>query len=216
MEWWLFLIVIVGIFLFMLAAGLPVFLAFTVVDVLGIYFLWGGAAGLGQLIHSIFSSISTFVLLPVPLFVLMGELLFYSGTFITALDTLDKWMGRIPGRLCLLSVSGATLFSTLSGSSMGTTAMLGSLLLPEMEKRGYHKKISIGACMSGSLAMIIPPSALAVVLGALAEISIGKLLISGVLPGFMIASMYITYIILRCTLQPGIALPTALKRFRGP
>ena len=80
MEWWLFLVVIVGIFLFMLAAGLPVFLAFTVVDVLGIYFLWGGAAGLGQLIHSIFSSISTFVLLPVPLFVLMGELLFYSGT----------------------------------------------------------------------------------------------------------------------------------------
>ena len=207
MEWWLFLIIIVGVFLFMLAAGLPVFLAFTVVDVLGIYFLWGGAAGLGQLIHSIFSSISTFVLLPVPLFVLMGDLLFYSGAFITALDTLDKWMGRIPGRLCLLSVSGATLFSTLSGSSMGTTAMLGSLLLPEMEKRGYHKKISIGACMSGSLAMIIPPSALAVVLGALAEISIGKLLISGVLPGFMIATMYITYIILRCTLQPGIAPP---------
>ncbi len=205
MEWWLFLIVIVGVFLFMLAAGLPVFLAFMVVDVLGIYFLWGGAAGLGQLIHSIFSSISTFVLLPVPLFVLMGELLFYSGTFIKALDTLDKWMGRIPGRLCLLSVSGATLFSTLSGSSMGTTAMLGSLLLPEMEKRGYHKKISIGACMAGSLAMIIPPSALAVVLGALAEISIGKLLISGILPGFMIAAMYMTYIMLRCVLQPGIA-----------
>lgn len=205
MEWWAFLIIIVGIFLLLLAAGLPVFLAFTFVDVLGIYFLWGGGAGLQQLIHSIFSSISTFVLLPVPLFVLMGELLFHSGTFIRALDTLDKWMGRIPGRLCLLSVSGATLFSTLSGSSMGTTAMLGSLLLPEMEKRGYHKRISIGACMSGSLAMIIPPSALAVVLGALAEISIGKLLISGLLPGFMIAAMYITYITLRCALQPGLA-----------
>jgi len=205
MEWWFFLIVIVGIFLFMLAAGLPVFLAFMVVDVVAIYFLWGGAAGLGQLIHSIFSSISTFVLLPVPLFVLMGELLFYSGTFISAMDTLDKWMGRIPGRLCILAVSGATLFSTLSGSSMGTTAMLGSLLLPEMEKRGYHKKVSIGACMAGSLAMIIPPSALAVVLGALAEISIGRLLISGIIPGFMIATFYVTYLTLRCMLQPGIA-----------
>ncbi len=205
MEWWAFLIVIVGIFLFLLAAGLPVFLAFTFVDVLAIYFLWGGGPGLQQLIHSIFSSISSFVLLPVPLFVLMGELLFHSGTFIRALDTLDKWMGRIPGRLCLLSVSGATLFATLSGSSMGTTAMLGSLLLPEMEKRGYDKRISIGACMSGSLAMIIPPSALAVVLGALAEISIGKLLLSGLIPGFMIAAMYITYITLRCALQPGIA-----------
>ena len=205
MEWWVFLTMIVGVFLMLLGAGLPVFLAFTIVDVLGIYFLWGGAAGLGQLVHSIFSSISTFVLLPVPLFILMGELLFHSGAFVRAIDTLDKWMGRIPGRLCLLSIGGATLFSTLSGSSMGTAAMLGSLLLPEMQKRGYHKSISIGACMSGSLAMIIPPSALAVVLGSLAEISIGKLLISGVLPGFFIAGLYIAYIIIRCKLQPSIA-----------
>jgi len=212
MEWWVFLIAIVGIFLLLLAAGLPVFLAFTIVDVLGIYFLWGGAAGLGQLIHSIFSSISTFVLLPVPLFILMGELLFHSGAFVRALDTLDKWMGRIPGRLCLLSIGGATLFSTLSGSSMGTAAMLGSLLLPEMQERGYHKSISIGACMSGSLAMIIPPSALAVVLGSLAEISIGKLLISGVLPGFFIAGLYMAYIIIRCKLQPGIAPPYSPRK----
>jgi len=205
MDWWLLLIFIVGVFLLLLAAGLPVFLAFTIVDVLGIYFLWGGTTGLGQLIHSIFSSISSFVLLPVPLFILMGEILFHSGAFIRAIDTLDKWMGRLPGRLCILSVGGATIFSTLSGSSMGTAAMLGSLLLPEMMDRGYHKSISIGACMSGSLAMIIPPSALAVVLGSLAEISIGKLLISGIIPGIFIAGLYVTYIILRCVLQPSIA-----------
>jgi tripartite ATP-independent transporter DctM subunit len=205
MEWWLMLLLIVGIFLLLLGAGLPVFLAFTIIDVLGIYFLWGGASGLSQLIHSIFSSVSSFVLLPVPLFVLMGELLFHSGTFVRALDNLDKWMGRIPGRLCLLSVGGATLFSTLSGSSMGTSAMLGSLLLPEMEKRGYHKTLSIGSCMSGALAMIIPPSALAVIVGSLAEISIGKLLIAGLLPGILIAFLYVVYIILRCRLQPSIA-----------
>lgn len=205
MEWWMVLILIVGIFLLLLAAGLPVFLAFTVVDVVGIYLFWGGASGLEQLIHSIFSSISSFVLLPVPLFVLMGELLFHSGVFVKALETLDKWMGRIPGRLCMLSVGGATLFSTLSGSSMGTSAMLGSLLLPEMEKRGYHKTIAIGSCMSGALAMIIPPSALAVVLGSLMEISIGKLLISGILPGLLMAAMYVAYIMIRCALQPSIA-----------
>ena len=205
MEWWMILILIVGIFMLLLAAGLPVFLAFTVVDVVGIYLFWGGSKGLEQLIHSIFSSISSFVLLPVPLFVLMGELLFHSGVFVKALETLDKWMGRIPGRLCMLSVGGATLFSTLSGSSMGTSAMLGSLLLPEMEKRGYHKTIAIGSCMSGALAMIIPPSALAVVLGSLMEISIGKLLISGILPGLLMAAMYLAYIMLRCALQPSIA-----------
>ena len=110
MDWWVLLILIVGAFLFFLAIGLPVFLAFTIVDVLGIYFLWGGKTGLEQFIHSVFSSISTFVLLPVPFFVLMGELLFHSGVFINALDTMDKWMGRIPGRLCMLSVGGATLF----------------------------------------------------------------------------------------------------------
>jgi tripartite ATP-independent transporter DctM subunit len=205
MEWWMLLILIVGIFLLLLAAGLPVFLAFTAVDVVGIYFFWGGSRGLEQLIHSIFSSISSFVLLPVPLFVLMGELLFHSGVFVNALDTLDKWMGRIPGRLCMVSVGGATLFSTLSGSSMGTSAMLGSLLLPEMGKRGYHKTLAIGSCMSGALAMIIPPSALAVVLGSLMEISIGKLLISGILPGLLMAAMYVGYIMVRCTLQPSLA-----------
>lgn len=205
MEWWVPLVFIVGIFLLLLAVGLPVFLAFTAVDVLGIYFLWGGSAGLGQLIHSIFSSISSFVLLPVPLFVLMGELLFQSGVFVRALDTLDKWMGRLPGRLCILSIGGGTLFSTLSGSSMGTSAMLGSLLLPEMEKRGYHKTIAIGSCMSGALAMIIPPSALAVIMGSLMEVSIGKLLISGVVPGLLMAAMYAVYIVGRCTIQPHLA-----------
>ena len=205
MEWWVPLLFIVGIFLLLLAVGLPVFLAFTAVDVLGIYFLWGGSAGLAQLIHSIFSSISSFVLLPVPLFVLMGELLFQSGVFVRALDTLDKWMGRLPGRLCILSIGGGTLFSTLSGSSMGTSAMLGSLLLPEMEKRGYHKTIAIGSCMSGALAMIIPPSALAVIMGSLMEVSIGKLLMSGVVPGLLMATMYVTYIVGRCTLQPQLA-----------
>jgi tripartite ATP-independent transporter DctM subunit len=212
MEWWVLLLIIVGIFLVLLGAGIPVFLAFTFVDVVGIYFLWGGAAGLGQLIHSIFSSISSFVLLPVPLFILMGEILFHSGAFLRAIDTLDKWLGRLPGRLCILSVGGATIFSTLSGSSMGTAAMLGSLLLPEMQERGYHKHISIGACMSGSLAMIIPPSALAVVLGSLAEISIGKLLISGVIPGFFIAVLYIAYIVIRCTVQPSMAPAYTPKR----
>ena len=213
MEWWILLLIIVGTFLLLLAAGVPVFLAFTIIDVLGIYFLWGGAQGLCQLTHSIFSSISSFVLLPVPLFILMGELLFHSGVFVRAIDTLDKWMGRIPGRLCLLSVGGATLFSTLSGSSMGTTAMLGSLLIPEMEQRGYHKTITIGSCMSGSLAMIIPPSALAVVLASLADISIGKLLIAGFLPGLLMAVLYVFYIILRCTLQPSIAPAYTPKKF---
>ena len=206
MEWWVPLLVIVGVFLLLLAVGLPVFLAFHGGGCPGNLFPVGREVrALGKLIHSIFSSISSFVLLPVPLFVLMGELLFQSGVFVKALDTLDKWMGRLPGRLCILSIGGRDALFTLSGSSMGTSAMLGSLLLPEMEKRGYHKTIAIGSCMSGALAMIIPPSALAVIMGSLMEVSIGKLLISGVVPGLLMAALYVIYIVGRCTIQPHLA-----------
>ena len=192
--------------MFLLAMRLPVAFCFTAINLAGVYLLWGGEVGLHQLVLSIYGSVTRFSLLPVPLFVLMDEVLFHAGIAFQAIDVIDKWMGRIPGRLALITVASGTLFSTLSGSSMGTTAILGSILTPEMERRGYKKAMSLGSVMgSGGLAMIIPPSALAVVLGALARISIGRLLIAGVLPGLLMASFYATYIIGRCRLQPSMA-----------
>jgi len=142
------------------------------------------------------------------MFILLGEVMFQSGLALNMIDTLDKWLGALPGRLGLLAVGSGTLFSTMSGSTMGTTAMLGALLTPEMEKRGYKKPMSIGPVMgSGGLAMLIPPSGLAVVLAAVAEISVGELLISGIIPGLLVAALYTSYIILRCWLQPSIAPP---------
>lgn len=206
MEWWVYLVIIFGALMFLLAMRLPVAFCFTAINLAGVYLLWGGEVGLHQLVLSIYGSVTRFSLLPVPLFVLMGEVLFHAGIAFQAIDVIDKWMGRIPGRLALITVASGTLFSTLSGSSMGTTAILGSILTPEMERRGYKKAMSLGSVMgSGGLAMIIPPSALAVVLGALARISIGRLLIAGVLPGLLMASFYATYIIGRCRLQPSIA-----------
>ena len=210
MEWWMWFTLIIGIFLILLAIGFPVFLSFMVVNVVIIYILMG-ANGLSMFIHSIFSSISTFVLLPIPLFIVLGEILVFSGVFVEAIDVLDLWMARVPGRLCVIAIGAATIFSCISGSSIACTAMLGSLLLPEMLRRGYHKSIAVGSCMAGSLDMIIPPSALAVVLGALAEISIGKLLISGLLPGFLMAALYAAYILIRCKVQPSMAPPYAPK-----
>lgn len=168
---------------------------------------WGGTKAFEQLIDSVYSSVTLFALLPVPLFVIMGEVLFHSGLAFKSVDIVDKWLGRIPGRLGLVAVASATLFSSLSGSSMGTTAMLGRILVPEMQRRGYKTPISIGACMSGGLAMIIPPSALAVLLGAIAKVSVGKILIGGVIPGLILASLYVIYIVGRCWLQPSIAPP---------
>ena len=212
MEWWMWFALIIGAFLFLLAIGLPVFLSFIAVNIIFIFIIWGGGIGMPQFIHSIFSSISTFVLLPIPLFIVLGDVLVFSGAFVKAIDVLDLWMARIGGRLCLIAIGAATIFSCISGSSMACTAMLGSLMLPEMLRRGYHKSIAVGSCMSGSLDMIIPPSALAVVLASLADISVGKLLISGLLPGFLIAGLYAGYILIRCKIQPSLAPPYVPKR----
>jgi tripartite ATP-independent transporter DctM subunit len=205
LEWWLVLVIILGSLLLLLAAGVPVAFTFLVINLVGVYIFWGGTIGFFGLMDSIYSSVSMFALLPVPLFIIMGEVLFHSGLAFKSIDVVDKWLGRIPGRLGLVSIGSATIFSSLSGSSLGTTAMLGRILVPEMERRGYKPAISIGSCMSGGLAVIIPPSALAVILAAVAKVSVGKILIGGVIPGIVLACLYLLYIVGRCWLQPSIA-----------
>ncbi len=216
MEWYIPLVIILSGLVFLMILGFPIFIAFTVVNIIGIYFFWGGAQGLMQLSHSIFSSISNFVLLPVPVFILMGELIARSGVFTFTIETLDKWIGVVRGRLALLGVASATIFAALSGSAQGTTAMLGSILLPEMYQRGYKKYFATGSCFAGALAMIIPPSAFAVILGALAEVSIGKLLIGGIIPGLILAGCYAAYIIVATRIDPDIAHDYSEKRYTWP
>jgi tripartite ATP-independent transporter DctM subunit len=175
-------------------------------------FLWGGHNGLDQIILSIYGSVINFTMLPIPLFILMGELMFRSGVAPKMIETLDKWIGALPGRLSLMAVLSGTLFSTLSGSSMASTAMLGSVLLPEMQKRGYSKPMSLGPILgSGGLAIMIPPSALGVVLASLARFSVGELLIAIILPGLILATLYIGYIVIRSLLQPSLAPAYDLK-----
>jgi tripartite ATP-independent transporter DctM subunit len=123
-----------------------------------------------------------------------------------ALDVLSRLLGKLPGRLSVLANLGGTIFAALSGSPMANTAMLGSILVPEMEKRGYSRLMTIGPIMAtGGIAMIIPPSILSVVYATIAEISIAKLLIAGVIPGLIMAANYMTYIITACSLKPGLA-----------
>ncbi len=182
--------------------------SFMLVNIVGVAFYWGGETGLFLLIRSIFDSVTVFTLIPVPLFVLLGDLMFHSGMGARLLDVLDKWLGRLPGRIALLAVGAGTMVSTLSGSSMASTAMLGAVLVPEMERRGYKKSMSIGPILgSGGLAMIIPPTSLGVLLASLAYISVAELLIAGIIPGLVIAALYAGYIIIRCWLQPSIAPP---------
>ncbi|MBC8459488.1 MAG: TRAP transporter large permease subunit [Deltaproteobacteria bacterium] len=206
MEWWQALIFLLGIMVFLIASGIPVAVAFLFIDILGAVLFMGGEPGIIQLIVNMEESLTSFSLLPVPLFILMGEVMFHSRLGFKAIDVIDQWIGRIPGRLSLLAVTGGAVFSTMSGSTLATTAILGSMLVPEMEKKGYKKSMSIGPIMgSGGLSMLIPPSALAILLAALNQISVGGLLIAGILPGCLIAFFYASYVVIRCWLQPDLA-----------
>lgn len=207
MHWSVMLLFIFGGVTSLMLAGMPVALAFLIVDIFGVFFFFG-AAGLQQLIVSMFSSLATFTLLPLPLFVLMGELLYHSGVGPQIISTVDRWLGRIPGRLSLLAVSSGTLFASLTGTSVGSVAMLGSTLLPDMQRRGYKQPMTLGPIMaSGGLAVMIPPSGLAVLLGVIGEISVGQTLVAIVIPGFLLAFVYAVYIVSRAYLQPHLAPP---------
>jgi tripartite ATP-independent transporter DctM subunit len=205
-EWSLTLTIIFGSLILLLALGVPVAFAFLIINLAGAAFLQGGTGGFQQLIHSIYGSVTSFSLLPIPLFVLMGEILWQTNIAARALTALDRLLGRVPGRLSLLTVLSGTIFAALSGSTIANTAMLGSLLLPDLKKRGYAGDLSMGAIMaSGALAMLIPPSALAVIFCVIAKISIGKVLVALIAPGLLLAAAYAVYIMARAKLDPAAA-----------
>ncbi|MFC1945450.1 TRAP transporter large permease subunit [Chloroflexota bacterium] len=208
MEWQLALLVIIGGSLLLMLTGMPVAFCFLLIGVIGSFVFFGGEIGLHLMVSSLRASLTLFSLLPVVLFILMGEVMFHSGIAPRLIDALDKWIGHLPGRLSLEAIAGGTVFSTLTGTSIASTAMLGELLVPEMEKRGYKKSMSLGPILgSGGLAMMIPPSSLAVLAGALATVSIGRTLIGIVIPGLLMATLYSIYTIVRCRLQPQLAPP---------
>lgn len=206
MEWQFMLLLFFGGLAILMVSGMPIAMAFMTLDVIFMFWLWGGDVGLELFSLTLFSSVSSFTFLPIPLFILMGEVMFATDIAPKMLDTLDKLLGRIPGRLGLLAVGGGTLFAALTGTSIASVATLGTSLTPEMEKRGYKKTMSLGPILgAGGLAIMIPPSSLAVLYGGIAEISVGKVLIAIIIPGLLMAALYAAYIIIRCMLQPSLA-----------
>jgi len=206
MEWPLVLLLIIGTLIILMLTGLPVAFCFLALDSLCVYLFWGGVSGLEQLSDSIFGGLTTFVLLPIPLFILMGELIAISGFASEMIHAVDLWLGRLPGRLSFVAVIGGVVIATLTGTNLASVSLLGDTLLPEMKRRGYKEAMSLGPIIGSScLAMMIPPSAPAVLLGAIAEISVGKLLIAIILPGIVMAAIYSGYILVRCMIQPSLA-----------
>lgn len=203
MEWWLIISLLFGGMVILLLTNLPIAFAFLVVNMVGAYFFLGGIAGLVGVVTGAFTSITTFTLLPVPFFVLMGELIFHSGLGLNAVNVLDKWLGNLRGRLSLLAIIMGVIVGALSGSTIATCALLGTILLPQMLEKGYSKSMSLGPLMGvGTVDALIPPNALTVVLASLANIDVGQLLIAGILPGMIMSALYFAYVLVRCRLFP--------------
>jgi tripartite ATP-independent transporter DctM subunit len=214
MEWWGYLAVILALLTLFFLSGLPIAFCFALFNLIGVLFWMGGPDNFSLLTVSAFASIVSFPLIAVPLFILMGELLFQSGVIAIVLDCVGKWLVGLRGNLALVAVTAGTLFGTMSGSAVSGVAVLGSTLAPEMRKRGYSKELSLGPILgSGCLAMIIPPSVLAVLLGSLAQIPVGELLISGIIPGVLLAFCYAVYIIVRVQINRSIAPAVDEKRY---
>lgn len=144
---------------------------------------------------SIWSSVSSWSLTALPLFIWMGEILFRTRLADDLFHGLAPWVQRLPGRLLHVNVIGCGIFAAVSGSSAATAATVGKMSLPELKRRGYEEKISVGSlAASGTLGLLIPPSIILIVYGVSANVSIARLFLAGVLPGLMIVAMFMAYI----------------------
>jgi len=198
----------------LLLLGMPVAFAFLSVTAAGAWEVLGGERGLMQLTRNATATLANFQLAPIPLFILMGEILFQTGVAHKAIDAIDRVVTRVPGRLSVVTVFGGTIFAALSGSTIANTAMLGSTLLPQMLRKGYAPSMAMGPIMaSGAIAMLIPPSALAVLVGSLAGISIAGLLVAGILPALLLSALFVGWIVVRAVRHPALApadMPAAM------
>ncbi len=215
LEWYWAGTILLGCVIAGMAMGFPVAFTFLVTNIIGTCvfvvrdydsfasFITQAYNKIPQVVDNAPQLITSFTLSPIPMFILMGSLFFHTGLAIRVFDALDTLLGRIPGRLCYLTVAGGSLFSTLTGSTMANTAMLGSLLVPEMKRRGYNNRMSMGPILgTGGLAMIIPPSSLGVLLASIAGVDVGALLVAGIIPGFVLAALYAGMITLQLIINP--------------
>ncbi len=176
--------------------GSPVFLALGFSGLLGIV-LTGGFKALSVMQTTVFGTVASFTLVAAPLFMLMGEIIFRSGIGSDLYAAMSYLFRRIPGGLAIGTIIAMAVFGAMCGISIAAVASIGVIALPEMLKRGYDPKIAAGAvCAPGALSMMIPPSLLFILYGAVAHESVAKLFTAGILPGIMLAALMCGYVVI--------------------
>jgi C4-dicarboxylate transporter, DctM subunit len=196
------------VFLFaLLGSGLWIGLSLAGVAWIGMQLFTSRAAGDAMAV-TIWGSLSSWTLTALPLFVWMGEILFRTRLSEDMFKGLAPWLSRLPGRLLHTNIIGCTIFAAVSGSSAATCATIGKMTLPELQKRGYPERMTIGTLAgAGTLGLLIPPSIIMIVYGVSAEVSITRLFIAGVVPGLLLAGLFMGYTIVWALLHPGEVPP---------
>ena len=186
-----------------LGSGLWIGLSLLAVALIGMELFTSRPVG-DSMMLTIWGSTSSWTLTALPLFLWMGEILFRSKLSDDMFKGLAPWLDRLPGRLLHTNVVGCTIFAAISGSSAATCATIGKITLPELKKRGYPDDIAVGTLAgAGTLGLLIPPSIIMIVYGVAANVSIAKLFLAGVIPGLMLAGLFMGYIIVWALLNPG-------------
>jgi len=198
-------IVFVAAFIIVLLSGLPLAFATGAIAVAFAYGLFG-EPGLTLIVSRVFTLMGNYVLVSVPLFIFMACLLQRAGIAEAIFRVVHVWAGGLPGGLAVAVIISCALMATVVGVIGAEIVTMGVVALPAMLSRGYHKSLALGSiCAGGGLATLIPPSVVFIMYGLTAGVSIGELYMAGVIPGLLLATAYILYIIVRCTLNPELA-----------
>jgi C4-dicarboxylate transporter DctM subunit len=191
-----------------LALGLEIAFAMGVVGTIGLFVWHFGLMSLVALGDISWDVGTSYALNAVPLYILMSTILTESGLSNDLYTGISKWFNRVPGGLAVASQISCSVFAAISGSSVATAYAIGIIAIPEMKKRGYDSKLVGGClCAGGTLGILIPPSIPMIIYGSLMDQSIGKLFVAGVLPGIILASTFIVYIVVRVLMNPSLAPP---------
>jgi C4-dicarboxylate transporter DctM subunit len=201
----------------LLAIRLPVGFAMALIGLTGFMYLVSAEGGLSMAARICWMQFSSYSFSVVPLFLLMGQVAFYSGISKRLYDTAQDWMGHLRGGLAMATVGACAGFAAVCGSSVATAATMGEVALPEMKSRGYDSGLATGCVAAGgTLGILIPPSGILIIYGIMTEQSIGKLFAAGIFPGLLEAFLYICAIAFICRVNPrlGPAGPKATVRQR--
>ncbi len=193
-----------------LASGLWIGMALIAVGLVAMDLATSRPVG-DSMVLTIWGSTSSWTLTALPLFLWMGEILFRTKLSEDMFKGLAPWLNRLPGRLLHVNVIGSTIFAAVSGSSAATCATIGRIALPELRERGYPEKLAVGSLAgAATLGLLIPPSIIMIVYGVAADVSIAKLFIAGIVPGIVLATLFMGYIIVWSLLNPS-QIPAAEK-----